>query len=327
MSYIAVDLDALGMMPAVGAASGLGAERALYGLVKLWEWCWRQEDDLVTAVHLHGFFGVQDPAIVQALEAFGFIAEEEGKFRVRGAERYLRVRRAQREAGKRTVELKKKASKVSSPAGLPAAHLEVESSPTASSEQRAASSESTTKKPLSTSSTGGPPAGAEPSQLQLVPPEAPRPKAPSDVETVFEFWRATSGHAKAKLDSKRERAVRDRLKDGYSVDDLKQAIVGCSKTPHNQGQNDRGERYDLLELICRDAAHVDRFMRNAEKPPVPKANACPNDISQEAHEFHAKYAGCRIDFDTELPITDPQGNPLPYPGAPFELAIKKASAS
>ena len=58
-----------------------------------------------------------------------------------------------------------------------------------------------------------------------------------------------------------------------SILDLMAAVDGCAKTPHNMGQNDRGERYDDLELICRDAAHVDRFRANATDPPKPKAQA------------------------------------------------------
>lgn len=144
------------------------------------------------------------------------------------------------------------------------------------------------QKSLSTSSTGGALAAAaapQPKpkppptpQLQLVPPEAQKPKQPSDVEVVFEAWKTTMGHPKAQLDAKRERAVKARLKDGYSVDDLKQAIKGCSLTPHNMGQNERGERYDGLELICRDTEHVDRFMANATSPPFPKARPVNPDL-------------------------------------------------
>jgi len=47
---------------------------------------------------------------------------------------------------------------------------------------------------------------------------------------------------------------------------LKAAVEGCSKTPHNMGRNDTGQRWDDLELICRDGAHVERFMGNAKAP-------------------------------------------------------------
>ncbi len=90
---------------------------------------------------------------------------------------------------------------------------------------------------------------------------------------VFDHWRAVFDKQKAKFDDKRKRAVRARLAEGRSVADLKQAIDGCSKTPHNMGQNDRGEKYTDLELICRDGPHVERFMANALSPPKPATNA------------------------------------------------------
>ena len=93
-------------------------------------------------------------------------------------------------------------------------------------------------------------------------------KATGPVLEVFEHWKAVMGHPRSVLDSKRKRAVEARLKEGRTVADLKQAVDGCAKTPHNMGKNDRGERFDDLELICRDGGRVDRFMRNAEAAPV-----------------------------------------------------------
>lgn len=88
---------------------------------------------------------------------------------------------------------------------------------------------------------------------------------------VFEFWRKVMGkNARTAFDQKRRKAVEARLADGYTVDDLQRAIEGCAATPHNMGQNDRHERFDDLELICRDAAHVDRFRATAAaKKPAP----------------------------------------------------------
>lgn len=92
---------------------------------------------------------------------------------------------------------------------------------------------------------------------------------------VFEYWKQVLNHPKAKLGDERERAVKARLAQGYTVDDLKRAVDGCAVTPHNMGQNDRGEVYDDLELICRDGGQVERFMRNAESPPVATKRGTP----------------------------------------------------
>lgn len=77
---------------------------------------------------------------------------------------------------------------------------------------------------------------------------------------VFVFWQDHLNHPKSVMDSKRLKAINARLKDGYSVDDLTAAIRGCKLTPYNMGENDRKQVYDDIELICRDATHVENFI-------------------------------------------------------------------
>jgi hypothetical protein len=75
-------------------------------------------------------------------------------------------------------------------------------------------------------------------------------------------------HPRAKLDKKRRNKIIQALNLGYQAAELKQAINGCKETPFNMGQNERGQRYDDIELILRDASHIDRFIQNALNPPV-----------------------------------------------------------
>lgn len=86
-----------------------------------------------------------------------------------------------------------------------------------------------------------------------------------EIEAVFERWKKTMGHVRARLDTKRERAIRSMLVIGYTVEDLNLAIFGCSVSPFHQGQNDRGTKFEDIVLICRDAEHVDKFIALAEK--------------------------------------------------------------
>jgi len=99
MSYIAFDLDALNVCPQVGAAAGLSAAEASHGLLQLWAWCFRSETDIVRDTHLLGFF--QGRSAGPALEAFGFVERTPEGWRVRGAARYLRIKEAQREGGRK----------------------------------------------------------------------------------------------------------------------------------------------------------------------------------------------------------------------------------
>lgn len=85
-----------------------------------------------------------------------------------------------------------------------------------------------------------------------------------NVFAVFTHWRDVMGKplGKTKLSTKRDKAIRARLKDGYSVDDIKKAIDHCSNTSHNMGLNDRGTKYNDIELICRNSENLERFMEN-----------------------------------------------------------------
>lgn len=85
---------------------------------------------------------------------------------------------------------------------------------------------------------------------------------PDDVNSVFAHWQKVLKHPHAKLTPERQRKIKIALKS-YSAASLCTAIEGCAKTPHNMGQNDRNQVYDDIELILRDAAHIERFMQNA----------------------------------------------------------------
>lgn len=104
--------------------------------------------------------------------------------------------------------------------------------------------------------------GTEQKDLSLLPTEDADEAKPQE---VFEHWRkAMKKTGTVKFDDKRKRAVKARLNDGYSVADLKLAIDGCSITPHNMGVNERQERFDDLELICRNGGNVERFRTTAQ---------------------------------------------------------------
>lgn len=91
--------------------------------------------------------------------------------------------------------------------------------------------------------------------------------------SVFEHWAKVMGKTGAKFKGKRQKRVADRLKDGYTQAQLCMAVDGCALTPFNMGQNDSGQRYDDLELICRDVERVDRFIRHATAPPTRAGSA------------------------------------------------------
>lgn len=100
-------------------------------------------------------------------------------------------------------------------------------------------------------------------QKNAKPPDA-------DIVEVFSYWKQTMNHPQAMLDAKRHKRIRQALASGYSPAQLCEAILGCSYTPHNMGDNEQGQRYDSVHVIFRDADQIDRFIRNAHSPPKPQ---------------------------------------------------------
>ena len=76
-------------------------------------------------------------------------------------------------------------------------------------------------------------------------------------------------HPDAKLDLNRQELINNALNLGYNVTLICNAITGCSLTSYNMGNNDRGERYDGLHIILRNANQIDRFINHYNKPPQP----------------------------------------------------------
>jgi len=89
--------------------------------------------------------------------------------------------------------------------------------------------------------------------------------SPQVEKEVFDYWcLVMKKPSNTIFNQKRKAAVKARLKEGYSEEQIRDAIDGCSKTPHNMGQNDNNKKFDDLELICRNGCNVDRFIGNLQ---------------------------------------------------------------
>ncbi|WP_194720803.1 hypothetical protein [Noviherbaspirillum malthae] len=108
-------------------------------------------------------------------------------------------------------------------------------------------------------------------QTPLDPPvsELVVPTEPDPIVTIFAYWQKVMNSPKSVLDSKRKQIIRTALK-AYSPADICKAIRGCAKSPFNMGENDRKTRYNGLNLILRDAEHIDHFIAldNANAKPA-----------------------------------------------------------
>jgi len=101
--------------------------------------------------------------------------------------------------------------------------------------------------------------------------ELPGPNGPSStsgkadvvrgqVRELFEYWaKRMQKPGSARLTAGRRAKVEARLREGYSVEDIKAAIDGCARSKFHMGENDGGRVHNDLELICRSGSKLEGF--------------------------------------------------------------------
>jgi hypothetical protein len=103
----------------------------------------------------------------------------------------------------------------------------------------------------------------EEEEVEVVVPKTTTSAVPiSEVQEVFDHWVATfraSGRGPVPvLSDKRKSKIAKAIKD-YGTKTCLEAISGCALSDWHMGENPRGKKYDDIELILRDSAHIERF--------------------------------------------------------------------
>ena len=114
------------------------------------------------------------------------------------------------------------------------------------------------------------------------------------INKIFDYWKVTMNkNNSAKLTSARMTKIKARLNDGYTVDQIKEAISGCARSEFHMGKNDNGKKYNDIELICRDGKNIEQF---SEKPVIfelqPETNMQIYEREKAAHnhsDFNQDY--------------------------------------
>lgn len=104
----------------------------------------------------------------------------------------------------------------------------------------------------------------------------------SSVIEIFQYWRDTmkKNPATTKITPKRDKAIKQRLKDGYTVEAIKTAIHNCSLDPYSMGQNNRNKPFNDIELICRSGEKLEFFLDGKVK----QTNGRPDLDNQDYHD-------------------------------------------
>lgn len=80
----------------------------------------------------------------------------------------------------------------------------------------------------------------------------------SAIGRLFTYWQRACAHGAAKLTPERARALMARLKDGYTEAEIRKAIDGAAAAAYVNEES--GQRYDDLTLICRNGSKLESFM-------------------------------------------------------------------
>lgn len=102
--------------------------------------------------------------------------------------------------------------------------------------------------------------------------------------TIFAYWQKLMNSPKSVMDDKRKSLIAKALKL-YDPATVCKAIRGCSKTPHNMGQNDRNTKFNSLNLILRDADRIDYFCALDDTTARPSAESTADMNARVMAEF------------------------------------------
>jgi len=83
-----------------------------------------------------------------------------------------------------------------------------------------------------------------------------------EVQEVFNYWVDQTWIKRGprpKLTDPRWRKIALAIYE-YGLEEAKMAIRGCTLSPFHMGDNKMRRRYTDIELILRDAAHIERFI-------------------------------------------------------------------
>ncbi len=98
----------------------------------------------------------------------------------------------------------------------------------------------------------------------------------NQTQQVFQYWvDVMNKSTRTKLDKKRESKIKQALKQGYTVDQLKNAVMGCTASDYHMGVNDQNKLYNDLVTILRDSPAIDSHIERFEQK-TNQSNAMPS---------------------------------------------------
>lgn len=92
----------------------------------------------------------------------------------------------------------------------------------------------------------------------------------AQAQDLFAYWQDRCGHPTSKLSPERRGKIVARLREGATEGEIREAIDGAARAAHT---SDTGQRFDDIELICRNRTKLESFIRRASLRPVGDENS------------------------------------------------------
>lgn len=92
-------------------------------------------------------------------------------------------------------------------------------------------------------------------------------KNEKECKEVFEYYCQTfeGFYKRLTLTDKRKAHINARLKEGFTIEQIKQAIVNIRTSSYHCGENDKGMFYATLEFICRSPENLEKWINHMPK--------------------------------------------------------------
>jgi hypothetical protein len=104
------------------------------------------------------------------------------------------------------------------------------------------------------------------------------------VAEVFDAWKAATGRNGRTEFTPKRRDLLTRWLKVYPLPTLLAAAVGVTYSPHHMGDNDRGTKYDDLELVFRDEKHIEQFSGYELEPSTRPTGRKQGRLEQEVRQ-------------------------------------------
>ena len=133
--------------------------------------------------------------------------------------------------------------------------------------------------------------GLAPLDAFLVPAKGDEAGRVADVAVHYRGHHPRAFPRGIALTSKEGRYLKGRLREGFTVEDLKQCIDGFHMSPFHCGLNDRNQVYLGLELMVRDAKHVQQGIELFQRGPPAALTAKDKGTAYAVSSWMSKSAG------------------------------------